>query len=210
MKRNIAHIRQNLWDLAVQHCGSADAALDIAQLNGIMPTGCPTDESDYQVPEPANRKVVRYYAEHDIQPATQPWCGIPFNHSWSDPTCVEVADCHCFSWDEPVCVQKEPYLFNWNEWVCAQEAGWEFAWSQPECAETSVSYGFSWTNPFCEQAGPPYNFIWSGGVCVQNEGPFAFSWTYGVCVESAGSYSFNWSSGVCSERMSEWPEWETI
>ena len=61
---------QSLWDIAVQHCGSADAALEIAALTGLLPTSQPKTSELLIVPNVENKKVVRYYAEHGIVPAT--------------------------------------------------------------------------------------------------------------------------------------------
>ena len=70
MKKVTVQSGQSLWDIAVQHCGSADAALDVAALNGLLPTGQPKTGETIFVPEEENKKVVRYYAEHGIVPAT--------------------------------------------------------------------------------------------------------------------------------------------
>ena len=61
---------QSLWDIAVQHCGSAEAALEIAALNGLLPTSQPKTGEQLIVPNVENKKVARYYAEHGIVPAT--------------------------------------------------------------------------------------------------------------------------------------------
>lgn len=73
MKHATLQPRQSLWDIAVQHCGSADAAFAIAEANGHVPTARnelnPGDPLD--IPEPLNRKVAAHYANHRIVPATQ-------------------------------------------------------------------------------------------------------------------------------------------
>ena len=61
---------QSLWDIAVQHCGTADAALEIAALNVLPPTSQPKTGEQLIIPNVENKKVVRYYAEHGIVPAT--------------------------------------------------------------------------------------------------------------------------------------------
>lgn len=62
--------RQTLFDIALQHCGSADAVLDIASMNGMMPTTNPSPGDILLVPDMTNKKTVRYYEEHGIVPAT--------------------------------------------------------------------------------------------------------------------------------------------
>ena len=70
MKKVIVQPRQTLWDIAVQHCGSADAAFGIAAAEGYLPTGLPIAGSEVDVPEPSNKRVVSHYARHGIVPAT--------------------------------------------------------------------------------------------------------------------------------------------
>lgn len=62
---------QSIWDIAVQHCGTADAAFEIAALRGIMPTAQPKTGEILIVPEVVNKKVVKHYADHGLVPATK-------------------------------------------------------------------------------------------------------------------------------------------
>lgn len=71
MKTIIVQSGQSLWDIAVQYCGTADAALDIATMNGRMPTEQPNTGETLKVPEMANKKIVSYYADHGMVPATK-------------------------------------------------------------------------------------------------------------------------------------------
>lgn len=61
---------QTLWDVAIQHCGSADAAFSIARLNNISLTSMPTPGTDLIVPGVQNKLVVNYYTNNAIVPAT--------------------------------------------------------------------------------------------------------------------------------------------
>ena len=70
MNKVIVQPRQNLWDIAVQHCGSADAVFEIATAEGFLPTWQPITGSEVSVPEPSNKRVVSHYASHGIVPAT--------------------------------------------------------------------------------------------------------------------------------------------
>lgn len=70
MKNVTVQSGQSLWDIAVQHCGSADAALEIAALNGMVPTTQPKTGERLTVPNAENKKVVRYYEEHGLVPAS--------------------------------------------------------------------------------------------------------------------------------------------
>lgn len=70
MKKVIVQPRQNLWDIAVQHCGTADAAFGIAAAEGCIPSSTPIVGTEVGVPEPMNKKVVAHYVSHGIVPAT--------------------------------------------------------------------------------------------------------------------------------------------
>ena len=71
MKTVIAQNGQSLWDIAVQHCGAADAAFSVAELNGLLPTSLPKAGETLKVPDAENKKVAKHYAEHGIVPATK-------------------------------------------------------------------------------------------------------------------------------------------
>ena len=60
--------RQTLFDIAVQHCGDAQAAFDIADMNDISLTDSET--MVLEIPAVYNRRVVDYYHTNDIKPAT--------------------------------------------------------------------------------------------------------------------------------------------
>lgn len=71
MRQVVVQPRQTLWDIAVQHCGTADAAFDIAAAEGCLPTALPIVGFEVSVPEPSNKRVVSHYASHGIVPATE-------------------------------------------------------------------------------------------------------------------------------------------
>lgn len=60
---------QSLFDIALQHCGSMEAAFDIAALNDIAVTDNPAGMA-LQLPAPIDTMVVTYYKNNDIKPAT--------------------------------------------------------------------------------------------------------------------------------------------
>jgi len=66
----IVQNRQTLWDIALQHCGSANAAFGIARLNNIALSDKPAPGTVLTVPQVADKKVVNYYADNGIVPAT--------------------------------------------------------------------------------------------------------------------------------------------
>lgn len=70
MKQIIVKNRQTLWDIALQYCGSAQAALSIARSNNIALTDTPTPGTELTVPDVINKKVVEYYSLNGIVPAT--------------------------------------------------------------------------------------------------------------------------------------------
>jgi hypothetical protein len=61
---------QNLIDIATQYCGSADAAFDIALLNGLSPTADLTQGLELKLPSVVNKKIAEYYKNKSLQPAT--------------------------------------------------------------------------------------------------------------------------------------------
>lgn len=61
---------QSLLDLALQHCGAMEAAVDIAQLNGLSLTDDVDTSRDIALPAVTNRAVVAHYAARGIRPAT--------------------------------------------------------------------------------------------------------------------------------------------
>lgn len=71
MKTITVQSGQSLWDIAVQYCGTTEAAFEIAALKGMMPTAQPKTGETLKVPETVNKKIVSYYADHGIVPATK-------------------------------------------------------------------------------------------------------------------------------------------
>ncbi len=72
MKKSIVQRRQSLWDMAIEHCGSADAAFAMAELNKISPTESRlTAGQELLTPEPINKSVAKHYAQRQLVPATQ-------------------------------------------------------------------------------------------------------------------------------------------
>lgn len=56
--------------MAVQHCGSVEAAFDIALLNGISITDSIAPGTDLILPPVVDKDVVSYYANRGLVPAT--------------------------------------------------------------------------------------------------------------------------------------------
>lgn len=55
--------RQSLFDIALQYCGSSDAAWEIAQLNGISLTDDISAGTILQVPDVVKQRIVTFYYE---------------------------------------------------------------------------------------------------------------------------------------------------
>ena len=193
MKTKKAHSRQSLWDLAIQHCGSADAVFEIARLNGLLPTAKPSEGIDYTMPEHDNRKVAKYYAEHGEVPATWPNQSCAF--AWSNPICELDAIYSTFSWSDPICVLSEPpYMFAWGSGICSMDAGlFTHVWSDPICAEKQDNYVFAWTNPICA-----------------TEDHYVSRWINSICTKTIGNYSSRWTNGVCAREYHYTLEWEEL
>lgn len=62
--------RQTIWDIALQYCGTADAAFAIAKLNGIGLTDVLPPGLELQVPGVYNTRNIAYYESNKIEPAT--------------------------------------------------------------------------------------------------------------------------------------------
>jgi len=61
---------QNLYDIAIQYCGSSEAAYDIAYLNGISVTDSLTVGQELELPPVVSKSIVDYYANKSLTPAT--------------------------------------------------------------------------------------------------------------------------------------------
>lgn len=62
--------RQSLLDVAVQHCGSFEAAFDIAMGNGLSVTDDLNAGDRLEMPKQDNKEVADYYAVNDLHPAS--------------------------------------------------------------------------------------------------------------------------------------------
>ena len=63
--------RQSIFDIAIQHCGAAEAACDIALLNGISITDELPANSVVKMPSIHDNTIVDYYLQNNIIPATK-------------------------------------------------------------------------------------------------------------------------------------------
>ena len=70
MKTQVAK-GQSIFDIAVQHCGAAVAALDIAQLNNMSLTDPLAAGSEIELPAAVDTKTVQRIAFERIQPASE-------------------------------------------------------------------------------------------------------------------------------------------
>lgn len=70
MKTMEANGQQTLLDIALQHCGTAEAVFAIAELNSISPDIVPCHGDIVTLPDMVNKKVVNYYSANKIVPAT--------------------------------------------------------------------------------------------------------------------------------------------
>lgn len=62
--------RQSILDIAIQHCGSVEAAFQIALLNNLALTDELVPGQQIEIPAVVNSSVVQYYEVNNIQPAT--------------------------------------------------------------------------------------------------------------------------------------------
>ena len=61
---------QSLLDIALQYCGDIAAALDIAALNNLPLCDQLAPNTELQVPDIVNKKVVNHFIEHNHSPAS--------------------------------------------------------------------------------------------------------------------------------------------
>ncbi len=61
---------QSLLDIAIQCCGSAEAAYDIAVLNGLSIADDLVAGRELSIPAAVKSSVVSYYTQKGIRPAT--------------------------------------------------------------------------------------------------------------------------------------------
>jgi hypothetical protein len=76
---------QDLLDVAVEYCGSADAAYDIALLNDLTVTDDLTPGIELKLPSVVNKKIASYYKTKGLEPAT----GITMNSENPLPVSLE-------------------------------------------------------------------------------------------------------------------------
>lgn len=70
MANYIVKSRQNLCDIALQLCGSMEAAYDIAAINGLNLTDDLTIGTVLELPTTTDTKTTQHYAANYIVPAT--------------------------------------------------------------------------------------------------------------------------------------------
>lgn len=72
MKTISARYRQSLCDIAIEHCGNFEAAIDIARANHLSLTERLAEGQSLLVPEasPTHARVVRHLQRQGISPAT--------------------------------------------------------------------------------------------------------------------------------------------
>ena len=61
---------QTLFDIAIQSCGSAEAAFELAVLNGISVTDDLVPGQELVMPDVVNKNISTYYANKSLTPAT--------------------------------------------------------------------------------------------------------------------------------------------
>ena len=62
---------QTMFDIALQHCGSIEAAFEMAALNDVPVTSLLQPGATILLPEITNKRIVAYYQAHRVEPATE-------------------------------------------------------------------------------------------------------------------------------------------
>lgn len=63
--------RQTVFDVALQYCGSAEAAFEICRLNDLSMSDTIEPGTELELPAVVSKKVVDYYTNNAIEPATE-------------------------------------------------------------------------------------------------------------------------------------------
>lgn len=63
--------RQTFFDIGLQYCGDREAAFAIAMQNDIAITEFVEAGTELEVPQPYNQRIVDYYKNNNIEPATE-------------------------------------------------------------------------------------------------------------------------------------------
>ncbi|MBO4778102.1 MAG: hypothetical protein J5588_06365 [Bacteroidales bacterium] len=61
---------QSLFDIALQECGNAESAFNMAMLNGLSMTDVLSNGQSLELPDVTEKKIVQQYAVNEIFPAT--------------------------------------------------------------------------------------------------------------------------------------------
>lgn len=71
MRRCMVLNGQTVFDIAMQHCGSVEAAFDIAAMNDIAVTSHLQPGAVALLPDIVAKTIVAFYKNHNISPATE-------------------------------------------------------------------------------------------------------------------------------------------
>lgn len=66
----VSDSRQTLADIAIQHLGSIEGVYELATLNSLSVTDCLHSGQEITLPPVINNRVVNYYRDSEIFPAT--------------------------------------------------------------------------------------------------------------------------------------------
>lgn len=70
MMITVSDSRQTLADIAIQHLGSIEGVYELATLNSLSVTDCLRSGQEITLPPVINNRVVNYYRDSEIFPAT--------------------------------------------------------------------------------------------------------------------------------------------
>lgn len=61
---------QTLIDLAIQYCGTVEAVVKLAALNGLAATDDLTPGTFIEIPDVYDERVAKYFRDNDLKPVT--------------------------------------------------------------------------------------------------------------------------------------------
>jgi len=73
MRQAVVHSGQSIFDIAIQHCGSVDAAYDVAVLNSLPLDAILMPGQTLLIPKVTDKRVVDEFERRGVVPGTVFW-----------------------------------------------------------------------------------------------------------------------------------------
>lgn len=170
-----AHHGQSLIDIAIQYTGAVEGIREILELNPELHADITLQAGQViKVPDtPIDAKVVTWYVNRKLVPATALEDNLEYQSHWSGPVCIAQGTVYKSYWTDRLCHAVDPtFESRWSDRLCvAQQAGeFESAWSDKLCvAEDTATYQSHWGDKLCVAQAHQYQSYWSDKLCVAED-----------------------------------------